>query len=341
MTVEKKLNSGRKENLDLLKAFCIFLVVLGHVAECFLQNDMFTEYYTFNNGLYQFIYSFHMPLMFAVSGYVAGMGQKRHEKEANGTYILKSVVSLYIPYLIFNMLFVLGKLFVLKGTVELGMENLYFGAILPSGVFWFLLALLVIRVVSWLLHKYLAKQEWLVLVFAVVVALAGVIVHVEFFALDRIVQFWVCYEAGFFLYLAENKWKHSNIVFGAAGFVMAAVSLVLFEDITSYFAKIFIGIGISLFLLAITSGYRWNNPVVSLLGMQTMVIYLLHSFVTGPLNSVFNLVLPSGGYVVRLLLQTLILFVFPLVAVFVYKKIKIFAWVEYFFYPNKLVYKKK
>lgn len=338
--MEKNPKTGRKENLDLLKAFCIFLVVLGHVAECFLQNNMFTEYSAFNNGLYQFIYSFHMPLMFAISGYVAGMGQKRHEKEKNGSYILKSIVSLYVPYLIFNYLFVIGKLFVLKGTVELGMEALYFGAILPSGVFWFLPALLIIRVVSWLLHKYLAKWEWIVFVLATVVAVVGVVIDLEFFALDRVVQFWICYEAGFLLHLVENKWKCSNVVLGVAGFVMAAVSLVLFTDITSYFAKILIGIGISLFLLVITSGYRWSNPVISLLGTQTMVIYLLHSFVTGPLNSVFNLVLPEGGYAVRLLLQTLILFTFPLIAVFMYKKVKIFAWVEYIFYPNKLVFKK-
>ena len=77
-------------------------------------------------------------------------------------------------------------------------------------------------------------------------------------------------------------------------------------------SKILIGIGISVFLLVTTSGYQRSNPVVSLLGTQTMVIYLLHSFVTGPLNSVFNLVLPEGGYVIRLLLQTLILFGFPL-----------------------------
>ena len=54
-------NNSRVQWLDLLKAFAIFLVTLGHVlgglgyCRCFVRNV---------------IYSFHMPLFFAISGYI-------------------------------------------------------------------------------------------------------------------------------------------------------------------------------------------------------------------------------------------------------------------------------
>ena len=49
--------------IDNLKAFLILLVVLGHcIQDSGLGDDSL---------LYRFIYSFHMPLFFAVSGYVS------------------------------------------------------------------------------------------------------------------------------------------------------------------------------------------------------------------------------------------------------------------------------
>ena len=54
--------------LDSLKAILILLVVLGHAVQF---ND--TEHYA-NSILFRFIYSFHMPLFFFISGYLACRG---------------------------------------------------------------------------------------------------------------------------------------------------------------------------------------------------------------------------------------------------------------------------
>lgn len=53
--------------LDSLKAILILLVILGHAVQFNTE-----EYET--NPLFQFIYSFHMPLFLFISGYLTCRG---------------------------------------------------------------------------------------------------------------------------------------------------------------------------------------------------------------------------------------------------------------------------
>ncbi|MBQ3449220.1 MAG: acyltransferase family protein, partial [Synergistaceae bacterium] len=59
-------SSGRIQEIDSLRGFAIFLVVLGHAIIKFPVNltDIF-----YLSILDRIIYSFHMPLMFAISGF--------------------------------------------------------------------------------------------------------------------------------------------------------------------------------------------------------------------------------------------------------------------------------
>lgn len=65
-------NTGKREKLpDILRGFAIIMVVLGHCiqegsGEIFKAQTLF-----FSDKIYQFIYSFHMPLFMMVSGYLS------------------------------------------------------------------------------------------------------------------------------------------------------------------------------------------------------------------------------------------------------------------------------
>lgn len=73
----------RDTTVDILRGFGMLLVVIGHV-------------YTGPWGHY--IYSFHMPLFFFLSGYCAA---KRKGFEPFGRYVLKKCRTLLLPYVIF------------------------------------------------------------------------------------------------------------------------------------------------------------------------------------------------------------------------------------------------
>lgn len=52
--------------IDALRGISIFLVLWGHSIQYFSAGEI--NY--FNNFVFRFIYSFHMPLFFLISGYV-------------------------------------------------------------------------------------------------------------------------------------------------------------------------------------------------------------------------------------------------------------------------------
>lgn len=60
------MNNAREDTIDCIRGIAIFLVILGHVLQCFSCNS--DQYLT--NKIYLNIYSFHMPLFMFISGVV-------------------------------------------------------------------------------------------------------------------------------------------------------------------------------------------------------------------------------------------------------------------------------
>lgn len=84
-------NAGlRVEWIDIAKGIGIVLVVLGHIQ------------YLYADRIYMVIKEFHMPLFFFLSGYWI----KNEKSIKMGNEILKKIKSLYLPFVIFNLLFV-------------------------------------------------------------------------------------------------------------------------------------------------------------------------------------------------------------------------------------------
>lgn len=81
---------------DSLKGWLILLVVLGHSIQTILGDDCF------ENHLWNFIYSFHMPAFMAVSGYWAY--RKNYNKSSVNIfdYCKKRYWQLLIPYFIWS-----------------------------------------------------------------------------------------------------------------------------------------------------------------------------------------------------------------------------------------------
>ena len=78
---------SRDHSIDVAKGIAIFLVILGHTK--FIGRD--------------YIYLFHMPLFFFLSGMV--YNEKYDEKPVE--FILKKIKSLYVPYVLYNVLYIL------------------------------------------------------------------------------------------------------------------------------------------------------------------------------------------------------------------------------------------
>ena len=84
------IKSERTEYIDISKGIGIILMVMGHSLNM-------------NSKLRTFIYLFHMPLFFLISGYVIKKDNFYNIKQ----FVLKKLKSLYLPFLKYTIIFVI------------------------------------------------------------------------------------------------------------------------------------------------------------------------------------------------------------------------------------------
>jgi fucose 4-O-acetylase-like acetyltransferase len=91
--------SNRVEYIDALRGFTMILVVLGHV-------EMFSFYeFSHISLIGAMVSSFHMPLFFFISGFLAYRGKKVFDKNFVLNGIFKKTRLLLIPTLFFGMIY--------------------------------------------------------------------------------------------------------------------------------------------------------------------------------------------------------------------------------------------
>src|SRR5687768_11616414 len=94
----------RQQWLDTAKGFAILLVVMGHVLRGFTTAHMFGEYGDVLKYVDYTIYSFHMPLFFAISGFLYAQREQLASLSKYGSFFTKKLMRLGIPYVIFSLL---------------------------------------------------------------------------------------------------------------------------------------------------------------------------------------------------------------------------------------------
>ena len=84
----------RNEKIDLLKGIAIILMVMGHsMSEI--------EYMAIP---FNIIYSFHMPLLFFLSGYIIELTKNKYERTGILQFVKRKVISLLVPYFSWTVL---------------------------------------------------------------------------------------------------------------------------------------------------------------------------------------------------------------------------------------------
>lgn len=158
--------TGRVQWIDGCKGIAILLVILGHT----MRTDLSLVY----------IYGFHMPLFFFLSGLVC------NEKKYTWSSFLKSRFNtLVIPYIAFYLLTWLYWLFVERSFRPLGMEwwqpliGMAYGAqwhgyMDHNGILWFLPCLFMTEVLFFAVKKL--SKGWLQIVSVVFLACVGFLV---------------------------------------------------------------------------------------------------------------------------------------------------------------------
>jgi len=122
----------RNKYIDSIKGIAIILVILPHCIQYGSGQSFQNDCLFYDNSIFKFIYTFHMPVFMLISGYLYRFTVQKYSYES----IIKSrITSLLIPILIWHSLYILVK------YIEVGDEyfaNFYFSSYVRY--LWFLWA---------------------------------------------------------------------------------------------------------------------------------------------------------------------------------------------------------
>ena len=139
--------------LDVVKGIAIISVVLGHII---LK-------YESNNFLCIWLYSFHLPIFFIVSGILFALNPKKLSI-GNKEFILKKAKNLLYPYLTFSIISIIYL--VIKGERLVSIIKVCINTIclFGYGPIWFLHTLLISEILTFFLLKKARKTKLLCII---------------------------------------------------------------------------------------------------------------------------------------------------------------------------------
>lgn len=164
--------------LDLAKLFGIFLIVFGHMS----------LYSGSLKWLNTYVYSFHVPLFFMLSGYLFN----KYKDYSFLKFLKKKSVTFLIPYFVFSILFLIIYLVLgssvaetLNKQINFSLSNLFLGILYATGdklpqnaPLWFLPCLFVVEVLYFLISKFCKNNK--VLLTFICVSLCFLFLYIKF-----------------------------------------------------------------------------------------------------------------------------------------------------------------
>lgn len=346
MTVQKT----RESWIDVCKGVAIVCVVMGHVVAAYRNVEALNGASAFQ-FVADFVYSFHMPLFFMVSGLLFG----KSSSSPCGKVARKKLVAYGIPYVLFSVLLIGMKLLFARFANRVySLNDLLAIGLYPMTFLWFLYALLVISLIQLLVDASVGQSVIgkCVVLLASFFACAGArhacsldypftikelglmdaAKHYCWFVLG---EYCLSHIVGGFRFTNKAKWFKPVLFLGflAYGSVVWMLHQAHSAGIVAGWSMAFVGsILVCLLCRCVTSGsfFEW-------VGKYTMPIYLLHGFVLAGMRAVLTrLGLPLLGGAIPLVLGTLLGVLVPIAVYGLSKPVKC----DFLFYPGRYLFKK-
>ncbi|KAA6348083.1 hypothetical protein EZS27_004432 [termite gut metagenome] len=275
----------RIEFIDALKGLAIFFVVWAHSVQYLPDNTDIGH-----TAVFTFIYSFHMPLFFMLSG----MFFKSSLKLSFRQFLYKKAIQLVLPCCIWCAVFILCNLF-----YAIFQRNVDYLLVIKTGLqwpFWFLKELFLTYFIVYVFFK-LFKKEWIVFVgslcFVLIAPACGlqrvflpffligilikdnfqfVLKHINTFLLVSAIVFGICLCFWNTNYTILGTIFEPVFNFKTLNFNFSKIDIVLFRFVT--------GLAGSIFFYSLLQKFYCKKGFYTYLekaGTNTLGIYILHS----------------------------------------------------------------
>lgn len=326
----------RLDYVDCMRGIAILLVVIGHLIQ---TNDI---YYA-HDHVFEFIYSFHMPLFFAISGYIIAKTSKVRTIKELGIFSIKKFLALCVPLFTW-------ELFMNRFVLHTALVGITFSdiatTILHPGL-WFLKTLFVITIgfgiYDYLVNKLSSSKYLLIKEISVIFAfLVYVIIIKSGFEEVNLLMF----SGVFFVGVYISKYKQLEQIVDTECLFLLALTIFLVVCTQWRFInngsriydieKVFISCSIFICLLKITKNLdytQYYNKLFKKFGRYSLAIYVSH---WGLLNIGLSMIcFDRMNYFWQFLIYGLIGIIICEICIVVSKLLAYSKWLNLFIYGKR------
>lgn len=274
--------------IDALKGFAMLLCVFGHVVNGYMQARLFLGYQVLMQQICDFIYAFHMPLFFLVSGYLYKMTWKNLDFKSLVNKIKLKSIDLAWLYFFFSIIFwILRRALPFKTNQIFTLYDLVMIPIVPMTYFWFIYVLLLIFITVPVLD-YKIKNINMLLTVSLIIACIGEMGIFHLGILNRVI-----YEAFYFI---VGIWFFKNNIVDKLNLKMVIICVsvcalncakYLFTELQSQgiatITTIAVALAATTILIYCFNRFKIlnNNKCLNICGRYCLQLYLLHTWFTG------------------------------------------------------------
>lgn len=268
------------EWIDGAKGFAILLVIIGHCIDGYKDAELFKQYTFIFNSLHYFIYSFHMPLFFMISGYLFFYAYKNITIKK----LIEKLIDLAGVYFLFSAVQVCVQI-LFQGNInrKLSIEHIFMLPIYTVPPYWYLYVLVFLYLLTYFFCNVNLRK---LLFIASCIAFVSQFVLINAFELHNILYYWYFFVVGGYCYSLRLTIKNkANII------ILLLLIGYLMNVYCSGFLLKFVNANILsvLSILAFTNfKLLKTNKILIICGKYSLPIYLIHCYFTAGTRIILN-----------------------------------------------------
>lgn len=289
--------------IDAIKGATILAVVAGHCLDGYLKAGMFPAQTKTLYEIWYFIYAYHMPLFFVISGYTFCLAYLSQDgRSLKRSRFLLQLINLACMYSIWVIMLWVMKFFLAEYVnTTYTLRDLLDMFVNPLGNYWYLYVLTILYILTAAGKLYRIRAEVYLPVLAVICVGAGMIQEHLPFTLYRVLYHLFFFALGVAL-CRHPTVLNKNMVFGTSLLVSAlcwGLHYAAEWDLQgSFLLRPLTATGMSLvFLFLFQKAKKLELRFLRLCGSYCLQIYLVHPYLTAANRSLLPALGIHGAFV--------------------------------------------
>lgn len=332
------MSKTRNITIDILKAIAILAVIMGHCIQYGSGGNYLKEKLYFENIIFKFIYSFHMPLFMIISGYLFKFSIQQGFK----TNLIKKIKNLVIPIFAWAS-FPLFFRILTNQMINITIENIftyYFNTAITH--LWFLWAVFWCSFIVLIIYHFLQNNIWVYIILWITSFLIPDIYNLELYKF-----MYPYFILGFFYNSKQNKIiRYNNHLYITIAILF--ITLLFFYNYNAYIYtsghyignnnfitqmiinsyRYIIGfIGSIFIIISILKIFKFIKPsiisMLSYIGKRTMGLYIISGFINTSLLTSLTYKVKEINYLITIL-ESIGILILTLTIIYIIQHSKLF-----------------